>query len=131
MEMNMVVGNKYYHVFCHFQVITRKVKGNVKLLQHLCEACSQHVQDKNVVQSDVHALMSMFMRKYTHARIQGFIKGESERKAEKDGHRIKGGSNFRDKLYHISSGNTNKSPNRMAVAGRMAPVASCGKSVAK
>ncbi|XP_074651600.1 uncharacterized protein LOC141906253 [Tubulanus polymorphus] len=42
-----------------------------------------------------------FLRKYTHARINGIIKGIYEKKVEKSGKRLKGGSSLRETLYNL------------------------------
>lgn len=87
------------------QIITRNVKSNTNLIHKLCEICKSHIpreMDRDL-SSLVSDFMKTFVRKYTHARIQGFIKGEAERKTEKNGSRFKGGSNLRDKLYSMSN----------------------------
>ena len=80
-----------------------KVKSDTNLHHELCEACYQHTPDKQVAMQHIPQLMRTFTRKYTHARIQGFIKGEYNRKSEKAGSRSKGGANLRDHLYNVSN----------------------------
>lgn len=50
----------------------------------------------------VNKVSKVFIRKYTHARIGGFISGQAQKRAEKTGKRFKGGSNLRDNLYNIT-----------------------------
>ncbi len=51
----------------------------------------------------INAVSAMFIRKYTHARIGGYIRGRQEKNAERFGHRGKGGAGLRDKLYVMTS----------------------------
>jgi hypothetical protein len=57
--------------------------------------------------------MKVFVRKYTHARIGGFISGNVQKRAEKMGKRDKGGANLRDKLYIVAAQSTSKQGMRM------------------
>ena len=47
-------------------------------------------------------VVKTFIRKYTHARIGGFVKGGTERNMERKGHRSKGGGTLREKLTHVA-----------------------------
>ena len=53
---------------------------------------------------DVNFVCRMFIRKYTHARIGGYIKGQHEKVMESKGIRAKGACSLRDKLYNVSNG---------------------------
>ena len=44
-----------------------------------------------------------FVRKYTNARIGGYVAGGVQRNAESKGQRVKGGGNLREKLTHITN----------------------------
>ena len=53
-----------------------------------------------------------FVRKYTHARIGGHIRGRQERVSEKRGIRSKGGCSLRDKLYNLKEDKKKVSTNK-------------------
>lgn len=84
---------------CTFQVISDKVKSG-KTEMELKEICSQ-IKTVGKVEA-INTVIKTFVRKYTHARVGGHIRGTAERDAEKKGVRSKGGSSLRDKLYNIT-----------------------------
>lgn len=51
---------------------------------------------------NIQTVVETFIRKYTNARIGGFVKGGAERHAEKKGQRFKGGGTLREKLTHVA-----------------------------
>jgi hypothetical protein len=52
----------------------------------------------------VKSMCETFIRKYTHARIGGLIRGEYDQHVEEMGGRSKGGAGLRDKLYTMEGG---------------------------
>ena len=82
------------------QVITKKIWGGdaaSEFTNLLALKCSDDCD-----RSTANTIGKVFVRKYTHARINGFITGHAQRKAEKAGKRIKGGANLRENLYNVS-----------------------------
>jgi urate oxidase len=82
-------------------VISKKVKTDSS--QKFIDVCQQLVPS-DTTEDHIKAVCTTFVRKYTHARVGGHIKGRQERNAEKRGVRAKGGCSLRDKLYNLSSG---------------------------
>lgn len=73
------------------------------------EICAQMVAqvqgylfEANVTDQDVRKTIKIFIRKYTHARIGGFVRGEYDAQVEKTGKRSRGGSTLRDTLYNVT-----------------------------
>ena len=85
------------------QTVKDKVleKHTLELLQ-----LSKKYSDNN--EKPLEKVCKTFVRKYTHARLGGHIRGRQEQQAEVKGHRSKGGSTLRDKLYHTSGAATKK-----------------------
>ena len=88
-----------------FQVIKLKIAEDKELHQNLVEVISpgEREETKSILQDTA----AVLIRKYTHARIGGFVKGEYDQAVEKSGGRSKGGAGLRDKLYSLS-GQTGK-----------------------
>lgn len=86
------------------QVIQRKVleKATTQLIDVAKKVDGNDKKDDTIRKE----ICETFVRKYTHARLGGFIKGRQEQLVEGKGSRSKGGSGLRDKLYH--STNTKK-----------------------
>lgn len=87
-----------------FQVIDSKINTDKDLLDELIETVRSSAElcgiepDERVSKF----LCQTFIRKYTHARIGGFIRGEYDAHVEAMGGRSKGGAGLRDKLYSVS-----------------------------
>ena len=79
-------------------MISEKVKTG-SAGQQFMDICQQHIPDGKT--KVIKTVCSTFIRKYTHARVGGHIRGKAEREAEKRGVRSKGGSSLRDKLYNV------------------------------
>jgi hypothetical protein len=69
--------------------------------QAFTQICQQLIPDGKA--EAINAVCETFIRKYTHARIGGHIRGKAEREAERKGVRSKGASSLRDKLYNVSA----------------------------
>jgi hypothetical protein len=82
-------------------VIVNKVKRKPQTLEMFSTICQRYVPH-STPQGVIKLVCSTFVRKFTHARIGGFIKGVEEREVEKKGCRSKGGCSLRDKLYSCS-----------------------------
>ena len=85
-------------MFHLFQVIQAKIL--VTCTQHFMEVSQQVVScgDEKLLKT----VCATFVRKYTHARVGGHIRGKQEKLSEKRGVRSKGGCSLRDKLYNLS-----------------------------
>ena len=66
-------------------------------------------------QTALSGVIQVFIRKYTHARIGGGIKGSFERQVEKTGKRGKGAAGLRDTLYSLKGEKTKKISEQTAV----------------
>lgn len=73
----------------------------------------------------VHAenISSDFVRKYTHARIGGFISGQYQRHMEKKGKRTLGGASLRDSLYSFGTKSAKHESSASASRGRGGAIA--------
>lgn len=95
-----ISNNLLNNVSFYSQIITTKIWGGdvaSEFTNLLALKCSDDQE-----QSTANTIAKVFVRKYTHARINGFITGHAQRKAEKAGKRIKGGANLRENLYNVS-----------------------------
>ena len=78
-----------------------------------CRKCGAY----DCTEEQMREFVKVFIRKFTNARLGGYVKAEGDRMAEQKGCRGKGGANLRDRLYNTTGQQTKKESMKRAKGG--------------